>query len=230
LEMMVLGINIFQDNYPERTKIIFHINTSIFHSMMFSIFKKILASELLNKIHALGTEGYEKYLLEVIDADVLPAFLGGNRTDPDGNPLCHSFMVHPKEVPEYYYLQKSEKTLSTLPGVKKLTITRFSKVELTFEVMEPNYYLVWEFETKDRDIAFAVYFQEKTSKKSKPIEILPKQRIDTYYEPETGMYKCQRAGTYIVVFDNSYSWLRPKEIYYRLNVKGSHEIEGDGMK
>ncbi|PRD29340.1 UNVERIFIED_CONTAM: Retinal-binding protein [Trichonephila clavipes] len=92
LEMMVLGINIFQDNYPERTKIIFHINTSIFHSMMFSIFKKILASELLNKIHTLGTEGYEKSLLEVIDADVLPAFLGGNRTDPDGNPLCHSFV------------------------------------------------------------------------------------------------------------------------------------------
>ncbi|GFX13407.1 SEC14-like protein 4 [Trichonephila clavipes] len=143
---------------------------------------------------------------------------------------CVAAIVHPKEVPKHYYLQKSEKTLSTLPGVKKLSITRFSKVELTFEVMEPNSYLEWEFETKDRDIAFAVYFQEKTSKQSKPIEILPKQRIDTYYEPETGMYKCQKAGTYIVVFDNSYSWLRPKEIYYKLNVRGSQEIEGVGMK
>ncbi|GFR13717.1 retinal-binding protein [Trichonephila clavata] len=118
LEMMVLGIKIFQDNYPERTKILFHINTTIFHSMMFSIFKKILASELLNKIHTLGSEVYGKSLLELIDADVLPAFLGGKRTDPDGNPLCHSFVVHPKEVPEHYYLKKSEKTLSSLPGVK----------------------------------------------------------------------------------------------------------------
>ncbi|GFY46096.1 SEC14-like protein 4 [Trichonephila inaurata madagascariensis] len=230
IEMLLLGIHLFQDNYPERTKIALQINTSIYYNMMFPILKKIVASELLNKVHALGTEGWEESLLKHIDADQLPAFLGGNRTDPDGNPLCYSFVVHPRDVPEYYYLKKSEKKLSSSPGVKKLTITRFSKVELTFEVTEPNSFLVWEFETKYRDIAFAVYFQENSLKQSKPVEILPKQRLDTYYEPETGIYKCIKAGTYIVVFDNSYSWIHSKEIYYKISIKGFDEIEGSDEK
>lgn len=34
-------------------------------------------------------DGYKEALLELVDADVLPAFLGGNKTDPDGNPNCH---------------------------------------------------------------------------------------------------------------------------------------------
>lgn len=38
------------------------------------------------------TEGWKNILLDAIDADVLPAFLGGNRTDPDGNPNCNSFV------------------------------------------------------------------------------------------------------------------------------------------
>ncbi|GBN30079.1 hypothetical protein AVEN_265792-1 [Araneus ventricosus] len=36
--------------------------------------------------------GWKEALLEDIDADDLPAYLGGNRTDPDGNPLCETFV------------------------------------------------------------------------------------------------------------------------------------------
>ncbi|GFU80672.1 hypothetical protein TNCV_1549391 [Trichonephila clavipes] len=36
-------------------------------------------------------EGWKEDLLQIVDADVLPAFLGGNRTDPDGDPMCKSF-------------------------------------------------------------------------------------------------------------------------------------------
>lgn len=40
----------------------------------------------------LFTDDYKEDLLKIIDPDVLPAFLGGSRTDPDGNPLCLSFV------------------------------------------------------------------------------------------------------------------------------------------
>lgn len=33
-------------------------------------------------------DSWKKDLLEVVDAEILPAFLGGKITDPDGNPLC----------------------------------------------------------------------------------------------------------------------------------------------
>ncbi|GBN43209.1 hypothetical protein AVEN_247250-1, partial [Araneus ventricosus] len=35
--------------------------------------------------------GWKEDLLEIIDAADLPVFLGGTRTDPDGNPLCETF-------------------------------------------------------------------------------------------------------------------------------------------
>ncbi|GBN23426.1 hypothetical protein AVEN_47379-1, partial [Araneus ventricosus] len=35
-------------------------------------------------------DGWREELLKWIDADVLPAFLGGNKTDPDGNPECNT--------------------------------------------------------------------------------------------------------------------------------------------
>ncbi|GBN48111.1 SEC14-like protein 2 [Araneus ventricosus] len=221
MEMAKLGIDIFQDNYPERLKVVFDINTSFYFTLFFPVIKVVLAPAVYNKIHFYGTEKWKDDLLEIVDADVLPAFLGGNRTDPDGDPMCNSFVTHAKTVPESYYLKKSEKILCQIPGVRKMTVTRFSKETLTFEVKEANSFLEWEFETKSKDIGFGVYFKETDSK---IIEVIPKQRIDTYYGPETGVYKCEKPGTYIVAFDNSYSWIYQKEIYYRMRVIGPNSI------
>ncbi|GFT48896.1 hypothetical protein NPIL_446151, partial [Nephila pilipes] len=47
--------------------------------------------------------GWKDDLLKIMDADDLPAFLGGTKTDPDGNPLCNSFIIHGQKIPESYY-------------------------------------------------------------------------------------------------------------------------------
>ncbi|GIY10901.1 hypothetical protein CDAR_369261 [Caerostris darwini] len=219
LELLLLAVKMYQDNYPERIKSIYIINASIYFSMIFTFVKSFIAPAVLAKLHIFGQDKWSDAFLQLIDANVLPAFLGGNRTDPDGNPLCLSFMVHPKIIPESYYLQKSEKKLSLCPDVKKVTVTRFSKEIISFDVQKANSLLEWEFETKNRDIAFGVYFKEDLHENSKPIEVIPKQRLDTYYDTETGTYKCEKTGTYFAIFDNSYSWFFPKEIYYRMRVK-----------
>lgn len=36
----------------------------------------------------LPSAGWQEELQQAVHPDVLPAFLGGNRTDPDGNPMC----------------------------------------------------------------------------------------------------------------------------------------------
>ncbi|KAF8794832.1 SEC14-like protein 2 like protein [Argiope bruennichi] len=222
IELLLLGARIFQDNYPERLKEIYVINAAAYFSIMFSVVKT-LAPQLFNKIYILGAEKWREELIEVIDADALPAFLGGNKTDSDGNPLCKTFIIHGTTIPESYYLKKSEKNLLHSPEAKKLTVTRLSKENLTFEVEEGNSLLEWEFETKNKDIAFGVYFKENSHNESKPVELLPKRRIDTYYEPETGIFKCEQPGTYIVVFDNSYSWLFEKEVYYKIKIVHPNE-------
>ncbi|GBN71336.1 SEC14-like protein 2 [Araneus ventricosus] len=140
------------------------------------------------------SEGYQEDLLQKIDADDLPAFLGGNRTDPDDNPLCPSFITHGQKVPKRYYLRHAEKKLSKAPDVEKLTVTRNSKEERCFEVKEPGSYLEWEFETKTKDIGFVIYYIEDAAEEPQAVELIPKQRIDTCYEPEKGLFKCEKPG------------------------------------
>ncbi|GBN70251.1 Retinal-binding protein [Araneus ventricosus] len=213
---------------------------------------------LIRNFSIVSIYDWQEALLDIIDADELPAFLGGNKTDPDGNPLCTTFVssdpannqnlkfnplcttfvssdpatnqnlkfnplcttfvVHAQIVPKRYYLKKSEKRLSQARGVRKMTLYPFSKQTLTFEIKETNSFLEWEFETKSRDIGFGVYFKENSQSENASVELVPKQRIDTCYEPETGIYKCEKPGTYIISFDNSYSWIYPKDIFHRIRI------------
>ena len=48
-----------------------------------------------NKIHVLGSN-YQSILLEYIAPEELPAYIGGSKTDPDGNPRCETMVSHYK--------------------------------------------------------------------------------------------------------------------------------------
>ncbi|GIY87709.1 SEC14-like protein 2 [Caerostris extrusa] len=111
------------------------------------------------------------------------------------------------------------------PSVKHLLNTEKNKEGIIFKVNEDDLLLEWEFETKNKDVGFALYFQEDSRQEGKPAQLIPMQRVDTCYEPEKGMIRCNGRGTYIVVFDNSYSWIHSKEIYYRIRLVNPDEGE-----
>ncbi|GFT49346.1 retinal-binding protein [Nephila pilipes] len=157
--------------------------------------KTVLAASILEKFKIYGSDGWKEDILELVDADELPAFLGGNKTDPDGDPLCKTFIKHGQKIPESYYFCNTKKKLSTASDAEKITVTRFSKEEINFEVTEAGSYLEWEFETKDRDIGFSLNFRRNDFEE--PVALVPKQRIDTCYEPEKGLFKCDEIGTCI---------------------------------
>lgn len=217
LEMIGNLIRMYEANYPERLKVAYFINASVYFTMAFSVVKHILSGPTYRKIKFFGKDGWKEELVTVIDPEVLPGFLGGQRTDPDGNPLCESFIKHGGLVPERYFIKKKENSIVNLPGVEKMTVTRMSKTQISVEVTESGSHIEWEFETKNRDIAFSLLYKKN---KIDPtiIEVIPKQRIDTYMSSETGMYKCDKTGIYIIEFDNTYSWIYQKEIYYRVTV------------
>ncbi|GBM84278.1 SEC14-like protein 2 [Araneus ventricosus] len=224
LETLLFFAKMMQDNYPERIKSIYFINTSFYFSLLFNVVKHVLASVVLSKIRCYSpNDDWKGALLEKIDADVLPAFLGGTRTDPDGNPMCTLTILPTRKVPESLYMANSAKKLSRSKDVRKVTVTRLSKETCSYEVTEPGSYLEWEFETKNKDIGFSILY--KPTKDSKTSELLPKQRIDTCYEPEKGFLRCDKPGTYICVFDNSYSWFYSKELYFRIQVTPPREAD-----
>ncbi|XP_032236004.2 SEC14-like protein 2 [Nematostella vectensis] len=47
-------------------------------------------------------------------------------------------------------------------------------------------------------------------------ELLPIQRVDSHLIPEQGCFKCDKTGTYVLRFDNSYSWIRSKDLEYKI--------------
>ncbi|CAL1279004.1 unnamed protein product [Larinioides sclopetarius] len=213
-------MKMYVDNYPETIKRLIIINAPFYCTLLFSAIKQVIPQKVFQKIQVYGADGWKEKLLEMIDADDLPAFLGGTRTDPDGNQLCETFILRGQPVPKSYYLKKRNKKLNLTTDSEKLIVKPLSKEEICFNVKEDNSYLELEFEIKNRDIGFSLKFKDGTSEDFQPVVIIPMQSIDASDGPEKNCFKCEKAGIYTIVFDNSYSWFHSKEVFYRVKIKG----------
>jgi len=81
-EFVKLAADIGQNYYPEMLGQMFLINTSFFFSAVWTIVKAFVDEKTRNKI-SVEKSSYQKKLLELVDADNLPTFLGGNCTCPN---------------------------------------------------------------------------------------------------------------------------------------------------
>ncbi|KAF8791867.1 retinal-binding protein-like [Argiope bruennichi] len=225
IQLIVMLMRMFVDNYPETIRRIVVINAPIYFGWMYNAAKRVLPDSILQKVRIHGKDGWKDNLLEFIYADDLPMYLGGNKTDPDGNPLCKTFIHRGCPIPKKYYVSKRVKKLSLDPDVEKITVAPFSKEEITFDVKEENSFLEWEFETKHRDINFSLFFTDDSLEDLEPVEIIPLQRIDTSFETEKGSLKCEKVGKYTILFDNSFSWIHSKEIYYKAEIRPPTSVD-----
>ncbi|GIY41088.1 retinal-binding protein [Caerostris extrusa] len=225
IEYMIRVLKICEECYSGFL-IAFHvINVSSYFMIPLAIVKSYLSTSFMSLAHFYGFEGWKEVLLEIMDADQLPAFLGGTRCDPDGNTECKTIVCQGGKIDEKYYIHKSKNPLEKAPDVKKLTLSRASFSEIELKVDEDESLIEWEFETKTRDIGFGLFYKETVDGEEKITELVPLLRIDTEEYSETGVYKCEKAGTYVILFDNSYSWVRSKEIFYRTKIVSPKQLE-----
>ena len=78
-EFVKIASDIGQNYYPEMLGQMFLVNTSFFFSAVYTIVKGFIDEKTRNKI-TVEKSSYQKKLLELIEADNLPSFLGGNCT------------------------------------------------------------------------------------------------------------------------------------------------------
>ncbi|KAK4742294.1 hypothetical protein SAY87_000295 [Trapa incisa] len=81
-ELIMRLQKIDSDNYPETLSQMFIINAGPGFKLLWNTVKSFLDPKTTSKIHVLGNK-YQYKLLEIIDANELPEFLGGNCTCTD---------------------------------------------------------------------------------------------------------------------------------------------------
>ncbi|KAG8199839.1 hypothetical protein JTE90_015837 [Oedothorax gibbosus] len=219
LKMFNEVLKLYEAHYPERMKICYFINAPIYFNFILNLSKPFLSDATINKFRIFGKSRMDEFsrtILNDMDAELVPKFLGGNRTDPDGNELCHSCINYGSMIPtECYNLKKSIQSLEEQEGVTSLKVSRSSFRLIEIEVPVANSKVEWFFETAEKDIAVGFYYRSQMEEDE---ELIPPERVSSHLVPESGAFVCEKAGIYALKFDNTYSWLSTKRVFYKIKV------------
>lgn len=220
MDVAIEYLNILQSSYPESLRRYFVVNAPPIFNVIFSILKPFISEKTGSKIRIFGHDSNEwkSALLEEIDADQLPVTYGGTVTDPDGNPNCQTKVNMGGPVPHSYFFKNRPKYDKT--DKQKLFLARGEKERLEYFVEETGSNLSWEFYCDEGDVAYAIYYKQQDETH---IPIVPHDRVECHLSAEEGQITCNNPGIYIFEFDNSFSYLRGKTLWYSINV--SNEME-----
>eukprot|EP00736_Rhodelphis_marinus_P013420 Rmarinus@m.17842 len=237
LELIVGDIGVGESNFPDLAGRIFVVNTPRVFSIVWNIVSPILGQSTL-KFVKIVPNAFD--LTKHLPRRAIPRYMGGEAEVPDthneAGKIPQSFLEGVR--------MKSE-------GAISVNVPRGGCEEITITIETEGVCLSWEFATEDHDIAFALRFvgevgaqDEVSSKKKKKLkrkskkkkkkrpegdyEILPSRRVDSHIVPETGTHRCEHAGVYALVFDNSYSMLRSKNVTYVFDVLETASDDEDG--
>ncbi|KAG7158498.1 SEC14-like protein 2-like [Homarus americanus] len=207
MDVILELVQLYEANYPEFLKCAYVINAPKVFTLAYAVIKPFLHEVTLKKIRIFGRSGWKEALLKDIDADQLPQHWGGTNVDHDGDPKCPSQICLGGEVPKKYYLSLSKSNLSKLTEDDKLSTLTLSK--------GGKKRLKWEFRSEDFDIGFGV---TRKVKKGEEEVLVPLQRVNSQLVTEEGCLVCTETGTYVVTFDNEFSYVRSKKILYTVYV------------
>ncbi|XP_046460717.1 SEC14-like protein 2 [Daphnia pulex] len=222
LDTAIQLVQLYEGNYPELLRRVYVINAPKIFSVLFSMLKPFMHEKTKNKIQIYSHDAkqWKAAILEDFDPEELPACYGGTKTDPDGNPNCITMVNMGGEVPRSYYLNGK----CNISDKKPLSICSGSKEKLEFEITQAGSVLKWDFHSEESDIAFAIYRKQG----SELISIVPHDRVDCHMSPEEGEIFCDYVGVYVVEFDNSFSYLRSKKIWYSITIESSKPVCQNG--
>ncbi|KAK4311734.1 hypothetical protein Pmani_016790 [Petrolisthes manimaculis] len=220
MDVILELVQLYEANYPEFLKCAYVINAPKIFTLAYAIIKPFLHEVTLKKIRIFGHSGWKEELRKDIDPSQLPQHWGGTKTDSDGDPKCPSQICLGGEVPKKYYLSLSKSNLAKMSdddnNLSSITLSKGGKKRLKYDVKKPGSQLRWEFRTEDFDIGFGV---SRKVKKGEEEVLVPLQRVNSQLVTEEGCLVCNEPGTYVVTFDNEFSYVRSKKVLYTVSVE-----------
>ncbi|CAG7835953.1 unnamed protein product [Allacma fusca] len=192
----------YEEHYPEVMKATYIVNVPKVFEILFSMVKPFIPTGTLSKvqIHGGSSDHWRKALLEKIDYRDLPSQYGGSNS------------AHP------FY---SNRFGLTWPGRAKIfppedfiteAVPPREKITKSFELLAGDR-ISWNFKTDCYDIGFEFLFNG--------VRMFPYARADAHVCVQDGLYDVMENGTYVLVFDNTYSKYRSKILHYIIVVENS---------
>ncbi|XP_076062028.1 SEC14-like protein 2 [Oratosquilla oratoria] len=217
MDVILQLVQIYEANYPELLHCAYVINAPKIFTAAYAIIRPFLHEVTLRKIRIFGKDGWKQELLKDIDPEELPQHWGGSRTDPDGNGKCPSQICLGGEVPKSYYLKcKSSSKTSINDKFTSVLLEKGCTKDFEFDVTQAGSQLRWKFYTEDFDISFGV--SRQCAGQEEPEVVVPFQRVNSQLVTEEGCLYCTEPGKYIITFDNQYSYMRSKTLFYNIEV------------
>jgi len=210
-------VQILEDNYPDMLKRLIVINAPAIFPIIWAVTKPLISAATRNKMAILSKHNYADVLLKHIDKSELPKCYGGDLVDGDGDPNCWLNLGKGGIIPESYYLTELTSTIN----LQNNTVLSGESLRVEYDVEFEDSILRWEFKTENFDIGFGIEYRSQPSSPRKPtvVEvILPVARVNSHIVPEEGHILCSKPGTYIIVFDNSFSWRTDKQLQYSIEI------------
>ncbi|KAL1435891.1 hypothetical protein MTO96_010661 [Rhipicephalus appendiculatus] len=214
LNLLTDLLKMYEANFPESLEKAFVINVPSFFPVLWKIMRPLLTQR--NG----GQDGWKAAIAECMDLSKLPAQWGGTLKGPDGDPRCPHLVCPGGEVPDEYRDELASKKLYGREGVQHFTVERRGRFEMPVTVDQPDSRIRWTFQTAKGDLGFGVRYQPpSTSSGGVEEQLLEVHRVPSCsLVPEHGSHVCTKRGTYVLQFDNSFSWMSSKDVAYEIQI------------
>ncbi|KAH6928358.1 hypothetical protein HPB50_014948 [Hyalomma asiaticum] len=182
-------LHVMEDQYPESIEKFIIINAPSFFPVLWKFLRTLMTQRTADKFEVYGREdGWKERLLDLVDADILPAHYGGIMVGPDGDAksrhkVNYGGRFEEGATPGSYDSVFDEK------GAQQKTVGRRERWELPVDVAASGAHLTWRFQTAAGDLAFGL-----RSPSGKALVDL--QRLEACsLVPQEGGWVCDTPGT-----------------------------------
>ena len=182
--------------YPEGLHKLFIVNTPGMINFAYNIVKGWLDPRIQQKLLFVKPDKTAETLLQVIDAENLPEFLGGKCN-------CEGGCV--ETLDEAIPMEGGDNTMAEEVKVGA------GKNETREFPMEPGEQVTWEFEVSQMNVEFSVTYIPD-AEGSEPIEVVKKEKAKL----GTSDYEPTVPGRLVLIWDNHYSWMNSKSVRLRV--------------
>ncbi|WKX89367.1 hypothetical protein Q1695_008763 [Nippostrongylus brasiliensis] len=210
-------VTLFQEHYPLVLKKILIIRAPEMARIAYASITAILSDPITRLIEMPSEADWKWALAQYVNLDGWPIHWGGNRAE-NGDPLCPATIKYGLgPVPSDYFVDPK----TAMPDYDQLTTVYAGDKHLISIRVKEKCKICWQYMTDDDDIGFAIHFDAslQANNLTEMEVVYPYIRLECTNVPISGHYVAEKAGNYIIEFDNYYSWFSAKQLRYNIEIE-----------